>query len=128
MDLLLKWAETSLQEPEQEFNKNISSEEKTKLNYFVQAALKSLDQKNYSATILSVLALRKFVADEIRPEKLSAEFVDFLMDQEMWHWIEQSANKKQFNNFDTEAFKLIELELRELYNSSNLTSKEYEHS
>ena len=106
-----------------DFDATISPENKAKLNYYISSILKSLDEQNYHATLLSLMVLQQFVSDNLRPESLSPEFVDFAMDQEMWGWVEKAAGKKEFNDYDLEALDIIGAELRELLQRDNVVEK-----
>lgn len=117
MDILLKFANENFDATP------ISTENKTKLENYIRSILKSLTDKNYHGILVSLLMLREFISDNIKPENLSPEFADFIMDQEMYRWVEFAVDKKNFSDYDLTALDLIGKELSELLSQNNIVTE-----
>lgn len=123
MDLLLKWATLALSGEELKEFPDFTAEQEKKLNDYVKSTIDMFDKGNFHDMILGMIDLRQYIVDNVRPENLSPNFADFLMDQEMFHWVDEVVIRKEPTSFDLEAAKIIIDDLKFMLKNNDLVAQ-----
>lgn len=89
-----------------------------KLKYLIDKILKLYEKNNFSDFINNLLLIKNEAA-KFDPEQMSLEFVDFLMDQNMWEVILNSFQKEP-TKFDLEAASYIASDLKDILNNNKI--------
>ncbi len=102
---------------------SIPDDIKSRLYKYLNTAVDAYDNHKFQLMILALVRTKQLVSDNIRPESLSSNFVDFMMDQNAWDWIDGCAEKNEPNNFDLTASRFLINDLKEMLNKDDIFSK-----
>src|SRR5690606_28327214 len=81
-------------------------------------ALVSFEQDNFNLFIKHLLLLREEIS-KIEPESLHLDFVDFLMDENMWDWVINSL-KDDPSEHDLEAANFVAMDIKDLIKNNKI--------
>lgn len=90
---------------------------KPTINLLIELAIKYFSERNFKLFLKALLTLKEEVI-KLKPEKLSAELVDFVMDENVWEWAEGIAGKTP-SEYDWEAATVIAADLQDILKKFN---------